>query len=91
VSNRRHASPKPPAEAEAYADAYQCGHCTGHGALRRKADRYGVWHINVFHDPTCPVLTGAAERTASGLRAMAAAVEQTGTTALYVQIPLRRR
>ena len=84
MSNRRRVHPQPPPEVTVYADAYRCGHCTGRGALRRKPDQFGVWHINVFHDPTCRALAGTVDRTGSGLRAMTAVTEQTGTTGLYI-------
>jgi hypothetical protein len=91
VSNRRRTSTRPPAEATAYATAYRCGHCTARGRLRRKPDQFGIWHIEVAHDDSCPALNGNADRAGSGLRAMAAAVQATGTTALYVTLTEENR
>jgi hypothetical protein len=84
MSNTRGLAPQPPPEVTAYADAYRCGHCTGRGLLRRKPDRLGIWHINVHHDPRCPVLNGAAGAASSGIAAMTRMSKQTGTRGLYV-------
>lgn len=84
MSNRRRSSRKPPAEATAYAAAYKCGHCTGLARVRRKPDQYGVWHVDVHHDNSCPVLDGTVPVTGSGIRAMAAMVKATGSNGLYI-------
>lgn len=84
MSNSRRVTPKPPREAAVYARAYRCGHCTGKGRLRRKPDRYGIWHIEVAHDGSCPILTGTVSVAGAGRRAMAAMAKITGTTGLYI-------
>ena len=89
MSNRRKLTPQPPPEATAYAAAYRCGHCTGKASLRRKPDRYGVWHINVFHDTSCPVYTGRVSPASSGIRALGDMTVKTGSNALYVIPPAK--
>lgn len=79
MSNRRKAKPTPPAAIAAYAAAYACGHCDSDTAPPR-LDEHGMWHVDIAHDPTCPVLAGAVPKWHAGLRAARAA----GQSALYV-------
>ncbi len=58
MSNRRKLNPPP--EVRAYSAAYRCSDCTSTiGKTYR--DEFGVWHIAIEHDETCPVLTGTTD------------------------------
>ena len=46
----------------AYQDAYRCGHC--HGRLSNGSEGWGV-----YHDPGCPVYSGAIDEGPAGRRA----------------------
>lgn len=81
MSNRRKL--RPPAAVTTTARAYQCGHCHAHTG-RPHLDRDGIWHFGVWHDSTCPVLTGAVSTAPAGIRAVSAAAAATGETALYI-------
>lgn len=81
MSNRRR--PRPPASIAATAKHYRCGHCqsvTG----RPRQDAAGIWHLDVKHDPTCPVLGGTLPTAPAGLRAVTAAAERTRARILYI-------
>lgn len=80
MSNRR--KPKPPAAVNAAARAYRCGHCRSTTAKPRR--RGGVWHLDVRHDETCPVINGTVSHAPAGLRAVKAAAASTGEHVLYI-------
>lgn len=60
----------------AFTEAYQCGHCNA-------AFSDGPQGRGVYHEPTCPAFTGAADAGASGRRAAADASEQTGFPVIH--------
>jgi hypothetical protein len=62
--------------AQAYRDAYKCGHCNG-----IIVDGPGGWAVG--HRPGCPVPAGAADNDAAGRRAAAAASEATGEPVVH--------
>lgn len=70
MSNRKRLKQPPPPEVAALARTYQCGHCTAD--IRPKL-RGGLWHIDVLHDGTCPVLRGAVDRAPQLAEAMTTA------------------
>ena len=81
MSNRRRL--RPPATITAAARAYQCGHCQSLTGKPRQ-DPDGVWHLDVRHDNTCPVINGTVSHAPAGRRALAAATASTGQRALYI-------
>jgi hypothetical protein len=60
----------------AYTKARKCGHCTG--CLRDGEHGWGV-----YHDPGCPVLSGAVDPGADGRRAAAEASEKSGIPVVH--------
>lgn len=70
MSNRKRLKRPVPAEVAALAAAYRCGHCA---ADVRPARRSGVWHLDVLHDGTCPVLGGVVDRAPQLAEAIGAA------------------
>jgi hypothetical protein len=81
VSNRRRL--RPPATVAVTARAYRCGHCNSTTGKPRQ-DRNGVWRLDIHHDNTCPVLSGAVPLASAGIRAAAVAATTTGRRMLYV-------
>jgi hypothetical protein len=82
VSNRRKIRPTPPPGIRAYQRVYRCTDCPGR-ADRLRRDRHGIWHVDIVHEPSCPVLTGRVSRAGAGI----AASKQTaalGERVLYV-------
>ncbi|QEU91375.1 hypothetical protein [Streptomyces kanamyceticus] len=63
---------KPDAVAQRAASAYRCGHCRSR-SLGVTVDQYGINHLNIGHDPSCPVLLGTVDDAPDVLRAAAAA------------------
>lgn len=53
-ADRRRNNRQAPPELRAYAAAYRCPDCLSETA-QPVADEFGVWHINVHHDETCPL------------------------------------
>jgi hypothetical protein len=62
--------------AQAYRDAYRCGHCNG-----TIEDGPHGWAVG--HQPGCPVLAGTAGNDAAGWQAAAAASEATGEPVVH--------
>ncbi|GAA2657493.1 hypothetical protein GCM10010307_72290 [Streptomyces vastus] len=62
----------PPKAIKDYARNYKCSHCNSrvNGVTR---DPSGIYHMNVGHDDTCPVLRGALTDVPDAIRAALAA------------------
>lgn len=60
---------EPPAEFQALAENYRCGHCNSDPAKLIQDDR-GMWHIGIPHDDGCPVLTGTVSDLPDTFRAL---------------------
>lgn len=52
---RRAARKQTPANIRAFADAYRCPDCLSETA-EPVTDEFGIWHLEVRHDDTCPTL-----------------------------------
>lgn len=61
----------------ALADAYRCGHC--HSAVGWTQDDFGIGHINIAHDTSCPVLIGSVSPAPDMIRAAASIAGGTGS------------
>lgn len=66
---QRRPAPKPPANALAYAAAYQCGDCNSDTELVPDPLAPGVWKLNIYHDDGCPVLKGHVSLSSAGASA----------------------
>ena len=77
MSNRRRLAP--PDSVVRYARAYRCADCTS-DVGRVSRDPLGIWHVEVKHDVTCPVLTG----TVNPFGDVLAAVVRTAASGLGV-------
>jgi hypothetical protein len=75
--------PQPPAAVAAMAATYTCGSCDAEIG-RPHLDHDGIWHMQVHHDESCPVLTGAVSPAHDGIRAMRTAAAVTGEQATYL-------
>lgn len=78
MSNRRRLTP--PASVSRYAAAYRCSDCSS-VIGQTYLDAVGVWHVQIKHDETCPVLTGTTDPFRD---ALAAAVGLAGLGVVYV-------
>jgi hypothetical protein len=66
MSNRRRL--RPPDSVTRYAKAYRCADCTSDvGRVGR--DSLGIWHVEIKHDDSCPVLTGVTDSFADAVAA----------------------
>ncbi len=83
MSNRRRLPPPP--SVRQYASAYRCSGCPSTAGQFRR-DGHCIRHVEIQHDKTCPVLTGAVDSFGDVLAA-AVRTAASGLGVLYVRGP----